>query len=64
MVKTRMRYGYTKSLEQKRKSTVTVKQNYITSNLPSIYTIFDPDRTSNFIELSHPQVEETGFMDH
>jgi hypothetical protein len=37
-----------------------VQQNYITSNLPNIYTIFNPDSDTHLVELSdtiHKQVD-------
>jgi hypothetical protein len=52
MVKTRFNYQETNSLETPRNQQVVVQQNFITSNLPNIYTIFSPDSNTHLVELS------------
>lgn len=55
MVKSGMNYNYIDSLEKKHKSKVTLQSNFITANLPNIYTIFNPDSETWLVELSDPE---------
>ena len=63
MVKTGMKYVDSFTLDQKHISHVTMHKNLITSDYPSIYTIFNPDSEVYLMELTEPVLEENRYDD-